>query len=98
MMNDPISDPGLKSRIDTADLLEALAADKDGVFYGELTAYLEAWKGRVKSWQDAGVSRGEFDDLSRLSDSLQTAGRVLEFFVKLQQLPPAQPHGNPPLH
>lgn len=92
--SDPASDKKIKARIDTADLAEALAADLDGSFSATVASYLEAWKSRIKDWQDHGVSRGEFDDLTRLSDSIQTAGRVLEFFVKVQKLPAAQPSEN----
>ncbi|MGV3659976.1 MAG: hypothetical protein ACO1TE_07320 [Prosthecobacter sp.] len=91
---DPASDKELKARIDTPDLAEALTTDVDGSFNTSVTSYLEAWKTRIKGWQDHGVSRGEFDDLTRLSDSIQTAGRVLEFFVKVQKLPAAQPSEN----
>lgn len=94
MTSDPASDKEIKARIDTPDLAEALAADVDGSFNATVTSYLEAWKARIKGWQDHGVSRGEFDDLTRLSDSIQTAGRVLEFFVKVQKLPAAQPSEN----
>ena len=94
MINDPATDKDIKARIDTQDLLETLAADADGTFYADLASYLDAWKARIKSWQDQGVTRGEFDSLTRLSDSIQTAGRVLEFFVKLQKLPAVQPSEN----
>ncbi len=94
MSADPANDQALKSRIDTPDFMEALASDSEGAFLADVTTYLEAWKSRIKGYQDAGVSRGEYDDLSRLSDSIQTTGRVLDFFVKLQQLPPAQTNGN----
>ena len=90
MLNDPTTDSDLKSRIDTPDFAEALAADADGSFHASVTAYLDAWKARIKAYQDAGVSTGEFQDLSRLTASMDTAGRVLEFFVKLQTLKPAQ--------
>jgi hypothetical protein len=94
MIADPISDNELKSRIDTPNFAEVLAADEDGSFYADVTAYIDAWKLQIKSYQDQGVSRAEFDDLTRLSNSLQTAGPVLEFFVKLQKLPAAQPSEN----
>ncbi len=94
MSTDPAADPELKARIDTAELLETLAADADGAFCASVTTYLDSWKTRIKGYQDFGLSRGEFDDLTRLSDSIQTAGRVLEFFVKLQKLPAAQPSEN----
>ncbi len=94
MITDALNNSELKARIDTADFAEALAADADGSFYADVTAYLDAWQSRIKDYQTAGVSKGEYDDLTRLSDSVQTAGRVLEFFVKLQKLPPAQAHGN----
>ncbi len=94
MTADPTTDSALKARIDTPDFTETLSTDADGAFSADVTTYLEAWKTKVKGYQDAGVSRAEFDDLTRLSDSLQTAGRVLDFFVKLQKLPPTQPAGN----
>lgn len=91
---DPLTDLELKARIDTPDLLETLQADETGSLQADITAYLEAWTARIKSYQDAGLTQGEFDALTRLSGSVQTAGRVLEFFVKLKQLPPEQAHGN----
>ncbi len=94
MTADPLNDSALKARIDTPDFAEALAADADGSFHADVSAYLEAWQGQIKRYQDTGVSPGEFNDLTRLSDSIQTAGRVLEFFVKLQKLPPTQASGN----
>lgn len=94
MNADLTTDRELKARIDTPDFAETLAADAGGAFSADVTSYLEAWKTKVKGYQDAGVSRAEFDDLTRLSDSLQTAGRVLDFFVKLQKLPPTQLTGN----
>ena len=94
MIADPTTDHDLKSRIDTPNFAEVLAADKDGSFYADVTAYLDAWKAKIKGYQDQGVSRAEFDDLTRLSNSIQTAGPVLEFFVKLQMLPAAQPSEN----
>jgi hypothetical protein len=94
MSYDVLSNPELKARIDTADFAETLAADADGSFYADVTSYLEAWTTRIKGFQDAGVSKAEFEELTRLSQSVQTAGRVLEFFVKLQNLPPAQSSEN----
>ncbi|GAA5149733.1 hypothetical protein GCM10023213_47830 [Prosthecobacter algae] len=94
MSSDPLTDPALKARIDTPDFVEILSADSEGSFYADVTTYLDAWQGQIKSYQDAGLSRGEFDDLSRLSNSLQTTGRVLEFFVKLQKLQPEKAHEN----
>ncbi|MES2596716.1 MAG: hypothetical protein V4662_15345 [Verrucomicrobiota bacterium] len=94
MSNDVLSNRELKARIDTADFAETLAADADGSFYADVTSYMEAWSTRIKGYQDAGVSKAEFEELTRLSQSVQTAGRVLEFFVKLQKLPPAQPNEN----
>lgn len=84
----------LKARIDTPDFTETLAADADGSFQADVTAYLEGWSARIKGYQDAGVSREEFDDLTRLSTAVQTAGRVIEFFVKVQKLPAPAASGN----
>ena len=90
MNSDPTTDAQLRSRIDTADFSEALAADEDGSFAADVSAYLEGWQSKIKGYQDAGLSSGEFNDLTRLSSSIQTAGKVIDFFVKLQKLPPAQ--------
>lgn len=94
MFSDPLTDPALKARIDIPDLVEALSSDADGSLHTDASAYLEAWKTRIKSCQDAGLSSGEFEDLDRLAKSIQAAGRVLEFFVKLQKLQPEKPHEN----
>lgn len=90
MSTDLLADRALKARLDTPDFQEALAADSDGTFYHEATAYLGAWRQRIRQYQDAGVSTGEFASLTRLSASIDTAERVIEFFVKLQKLPPTQ--------
>jgi hypothetical protein len=89
---DSTTDRELKARIDLPDLAEALAADP--ALKDEVAAYLETWSAKIKGFQDAGVSRGEFDSLTRLSDSIHTAGRVIDFFVKLQKLPRTQSDGN----
>lgn len=90
MNADPTTDAALRARIDTADFAETLAADSDGSFAKDVSTYLEAWKAKIKGYQDAGLSSAEFNDLTRLSTGIQTAERVIEFFVKLQKLPPAQ--------
>jgi len=94
MIADPLNDAALKARIDTPDFNETLATDSEGAFASDITAYLSAWKLQIKAYQDAGLPTEEFESLTRLSDSLQTAGRVLEFFVKMQKLSAAQPNGN----
>lgn len=78
----------IKARIDTPDFAETLAADKDGSFYADLISYLNAWEARIKTYKDAGVSKIEFDELTRISASIVTAERVLDFFVKTQKLTP----------
>lgn len=90
MSTDPLADSALKARLDTPDFQEALAADTNGVFYHEATSYLGAWRRRIRQYQDAGVSTGEFASLTRLSAGIEAAERVIEFFVKLQKLPPKQ--------
>ena len=87
---DPSTDKQLRARVDTAEFAEALAADADGMFANDVNSYLAAWKAKIKSFQDAGLSSGEFSALTRLLSSVQSAERVIEFFVKLQKLPPAQ--------
>lgn len=90
MSADPTTDAELRARVDTPDFAETLAADADGSFAASLQAYLDGWQARIKSYQDEGLSSGEFNDLTRLSSSIQTAARVIEFFVKLQKLQPKQ--------
>lgn len=90
MNTDPTTDQVLSARIDTPDFAEALAADADGSFARDVNDYLESWQGKIKTYQDAGLSSGEFNNFTRLSTSIQNAQRVIEFFVKLQKLPPAQ--------
>ena len=94
MSEDPASSKEIKARLDTPDFTEALAADADGTFYQDAAAYLTAWQARIKGWQDHGLPQGEYESLTRLSDSIQTAGRVLEFFVKVQKLPAAHSSEN----
>lgn len=87
MSTDLLADSALKARLDTPDFQETLAADADGSFYQDTAGYLEAWRQKIRHYQDAGVSTGEFASLTRLSASIDTAERVIEFFVKLQKLP-----------
>lgn len=94
MFANTLSDAALKARIDTPDLTEALAADTEGTFAAEVTTYLNAWKDQLRAYQDAGLPTAEFESLTRLSDSVHTAGRVLEFFVKMQRLSALQTHEN----
>jgi len=90
MSTDPLADSALKARLDTPDFQEALAADTDGSFYQDAVSYLGAWRQRIRQYQDAGVSTGEFASLTQLSASIDSAERVIEFFVKLQKLAPMQ--------
>lgn len=90
MNADTLNDPGLRARIDTPDFMETLSADAAGTFTQDVHSYLEGWQSRIKGWQDAGVSSSEFADLNRLSGSISTAGRVIEFFAQLRKLPPQQ--------
>lgn len=94
MFAKPLTDASLKARIDTPDFTETLAADHDGSFSAEVIVYLNAWKEQLKAYQDAGLPTAEFESLTRLSDSVQTAGRVLEFFVKMQRLSAVQANEN----
>lgn len=81
------NDMQLRVRIDTPEFAETLAADAEGKFVNDVNSYLRAWKAQIKSFQETGLSSGEFSDLTRLSSSIQTAESVIEFFVKLQKLP-----------
>lgn len=94
MIADPLNDTALKSRIDTPDFTETLATDSEGAFAADITTYLSAWQLQIKAYQDAGLPSGEFESLTRLSDSIQTAGRVLDFFAKMQKLTASQPSEN----
>lgn len=89
-----LSDTALKARIDTPDFLEAITADSDGSFSSDVTSYLQAWKTRIKECQDGGLSKDEFEGLSKLTHSILTAERVLTFFTSLKKLSPAQAGGN----
>ena len=87
MNTDLLSDQALKARIDTPDFVEAVAADADGTFTADVAGYLDAWKGEIKSYQDEGVSQGEFEALNQLNHSVQTAERVLTFFAQSRKQP-----------
>ena len=75
-------------RIDRPDFAEALAADTDGTFAAEIQDYLDDWHKKLKGYQDAGLSSEDFDAVTRLSRSIQTAKRVTDFFARMQKLPP----------
>jgi hypothetical protein len=74
----------LKTLIDTPDLEAALLNDADGGFYGNVTSYLQTWKSKVAQHLTEGVSRDDFNRLNRLAEGIETAEKVLNFFVKMK--------------
>jgi len=93
MIADPIQDTGLLARLDTADLMESLAADADGSLTADVNTYLEAWTHQIRAWQSAGVAPSEYQELDSLVSGIEAAQRVVQFFVMLKKLPPTQPAG-----
>jgi hypothetical protein len=74
----------LKTLIDTPDLEAALLNDGDGKFYENVSSYLQTWKTKVSQHLTEGVSRDDFTRLNRLAEGIETAERVLNFFVKMK--------------
>jgi hypothetical protein len=74
----------LKSLIDTSDLEAALLNDADGEFYKNVTSYLQTWKTKVAQHLTEGVSREDFSRLNRLAEGIETAEKVINFFVKMK--------------
>jgi hypothetical protein len=72
--------------IDNPDLAEALAADQDGTFRAELTAYLGTWREKVNQARSVGLPPGDYEAANRLTNSINQAEKLLEFFATLKVL------------
>jgi hypothetical protein len=80
----------LKTLIDTPDLEAALGNDADGALHQSINSYLDTWKANVQQFLKTGLPRDEFDRLTRLSESIDTASKILNFFVKMKSFTPGQ--------
>ena len=69
------------SKMDLADLDEALAQDADGSWGIAVQRYLADWKAKIQAELNKGLPKEDFESLNKLAKGMESADRILLFLI-----------------
>lgn len=81
----PVDLETLRPIVDRPDFEEALRHDDDGHFRSTVEAYLSEWSAIVSGELGKGLPPEDYQAMSLLGESIETASKVTEFFAVLKE-------------